>query len=591
MIRQPGHGLRDLLRDGLDHIGVLGAVRGVRRRGAVLYRHATDAEYRQRQRERRRHLRAFRTRYANVFSPIEPASAPSPGRVFVRSRPYPSVEVELALIRSLHARGYATVVGLAPGNAHLRPYYALAGVREFAPWNPDQRTHAFHGQARAAFASVGSIEELRALTIGDVRVGVATMLSAMRRLRTGQLDLHLQAHRDALQFRLAASLAAADWAAELVTATRPDWVLTSEIEYTPDAELFDTCLARGIPVIRYSEGHRDSTLLLKRYTEANRDEHVASLAPDTWNTLRTMDWSERRSAAVLEEIRQCYATADWYSIPGTQRGTRVTPPQETRAVIGLDDNRPVAVVFTHIPWDASFRWGTDLFRSYEEWLIRTVEAAARNERVQWRIKVHPAHVGKGLKERYSGEPAEIAALSRALGPLPPHIRLIPPDTPVSTWSLLEVMDYCVTVRGTIGIEASMLGIPVLTAGTGRYDRKGFTIDSASRAEYLDRVASIDTIRPLSEQARTLAQRYAYGLFLGRPLVLSSVRFAISPSGTLGPDLAGTRVINRMNSSIQVEHADDWIRSRDLMAFVDWLAAGEADMFVEPASAPSVQAAP
>ena len=34
--------------------------------------------------------------------------------------------------------------------------------------------------------------------------------------------------------------------------------------------------------------------------------------------------------------------------------------------------------------------------------------------------------------------------------------------------LFKVIDYGITVRGTIGIELPCFGIPVITAGTGRY---------------------------------------------------------------------------------------------------------------------------
>lgn len=575
--------LRSWIRDGLDRVGALGATRRLRRRSSDLYRYATNAAYRQVQRERRQRFHAFRMRYQKILSPGHRAPIAATRRVLVRSRRYPAIEVELSLIKALQARGYEPVVGLARLDSHLRPYYELAGVREIVPWEPGERTHSFRASAETLLASAQSIEGLKGVSVGDVRIGMNALLSAMRRLRTGELDLNRPADREAVLSRLAFSLAAASWSADLVTLSRPDFVLTTDMEYTPEAELLDTCLARGIPVIKYGEGHRDNTLTFWRYTAANRADHFWSLSPEAWDRLRAMDWTEDRRSALREEFRRCYATGDWYSVPGTQRGTRVMTEGDVRAATGLDDARPTAVIFSHIPWDSSFRWGKDLFRSYEDWLIETVRAASRNERVQWRIKVHPAHVGKGLKEGFSGEPAEVVSLRHALGDLPPHVRLIPADTPISTWSLLPVMDYCVTVRGTIGIEAAAQGIPVLTAGTGRYDRKGFTIDSASREDYLKRLACIEEIPPLSEQARTLAERFAYGLFLCRPMVLSSVTFGVARTGNIGPDRTGTRVINLLESSIRLDDADAWGHAPDLNAFVDWLAREEADLLSIPAA--------
>ena len=64
----------------------------------------------------------------------------------------------------------------------------------------------------------------------------------------------------------------------------------------------------------------------------------------------------------------------------------------------------------------------------------------------------------------------------------------------------------------------------MTAGTGRYDGYGFTIDSSSRAEYLARLSEIETIPAPTAAQTELARRYAYGLFIARPLELQSTLF-------------------------------------------------------------------
>ena len=97
--------------------------------------------------------------------------------------------------------------------------------------------------------------------------------------------------------------------------------------------------------------------------------------------------------------------------------------------------------------------------------------------------------------------------------------MINADTPISTWSLFQAMDYCLTVRGTVGIEAAMLGKVVLTAGTGRYDCHGFTHDFPSSKEYLQCLQHIEDLEKSSPHMKELAERYAYGVFICRPLKL------------------------------------------------------------------------
>jgi hypothetical protein len=55
----------------------------------------------------------------------------------------------------------------------------------------------------------------------------------------------------------------------------------------------------------------------------------------------------------------------------------------------------------------------------------------------------------------------------------------------------------------------------LTAGTGRYEGRGFTIDSASRKEYFERLAHLHTLPGLSDEARELARKHYYYLIVCR----------------------------------------------------------------------------
>jgi hypothetical protein len=94
----------------------------------------------------------------------------------------------------------------------------------------------------------------------------------------------------------------------------------------------------------------------------------------------------------------------------------------------------------------------------------------------------------------------------------------------------------VTVRGTIGIEPALFGIPVITAGTGGYDRRGFTTDSTSREEYLRRLATLASSPRLSPEQTELAERYAYGTFFGRPLTLVGASLEYARDGGATPTI-------------------------------------------------------
>lgn len=149
--------------------------------------------------------------------------------------------------------------------------------------------------------------------------------------------------------------------------------------------------------------------------------------------------------------------------------------------------------------------------------------------------------------------------------------MIPAETDISTFSLFEVMDYCLTVRGNVGIEASAVGIPVLTAGVGPYDNKGFTVDSESREEYLGRISRIQELKPLSAAQRDLAERFAFGYFMLRTLPLTSITMKYHES--CARHLAEGR--------INIRSLDEWYHAADLRAMAEWMGNSSQKEFLMP----------
>jgi hypothetical protein len=181
--------------------------------------------------------------------------------------------------------------------------------------------------------------------------------------------------------------------------------------------------------------------------------------------------------------------------------------------------------------------------------------------------LHPDLVWKLKYEGYTGELRDLIAIRGSIGVLPDHVRLVLPDTDISSYSFFSITDYCLTVRGTIGIEMSCHGIPVITAGTGRYSGLGFTIDSDTAGQYLARLADIASIPPMSPEQVHLARKFAYTLFKGRLWPMRSFEMTKMPIEETGHPLDHD-VVPRLHSHRQLEVAIDlqdlvkWINSSD-----------------------------
>ena len=183
-------------------------------------------------------------------------------------------------------------------------------------------------------------------------------------------------------------------------------------------------------------------------------------------------------------------------------------------------------------------WGVDLFKDYEEWFLQTVKAAYLNDQLNWIIKVHPANLVKDRRDGVKSDPSEITALREHLGDMPDHVAVIPADSDVTTLSLFGATDYCLTVRGTVGIEAALMGNAVLTAGTGRYDRHGFTYDFDSKEDFLEALEALHDLDLPSDEMQEKAARFGYGIFLCRPVNLKvfDLRFKQDDIATLQSDV-------------------------------------------------------
>jgi capsule polysaccharide export protein KpsC/LpsZ len=183
--------------------------------------------------------------------------------------------------------------------------------------------------------------------------------------------------------------------------------------------------------------------------------------------------------------------------------------------------------------------------------VETVKAAAANPALNWVIKIHPANVVKDARDGHLGKPSELLAVERVLPSLPDHIKIISADSAVNTLTLIKCMDFCVTVRGTAGIEAAMFGKLVVTAGTGRYDCRGFTLDPQSKHDYLQLLGELHKQEPPSAKQIELAQRYAWGVFISRPLEMETARFYYEKNAS-----ASIRVEIGANAPEMLDSAND-----------------------------------
>ena len=472
--------------------------------------------------------------------------------------------LEKAMATGFELAGYSPVI-IAPRFWYALKAYKLLGLGNVIS-TADYQTFLSDGKVDGILSQIETCSDLLNFVDDGVKVGKYAASTSMRRLRkSGVLDLQDSETHQVVREQLKLSLEAAECGRQMFQRFNPKIMLMSDRGYSPYGELFDLCLQRGIPVVVLNASHRSGQVVFKSYGQHNQEDHFLALSDKTWDQLKKIPWTADRAEALRDEIFDTYEQGDWYSEVGTQTNTKIVDNAHISESLGLAPNKKTAVIFPHIFWDATFFWGTDLFQDYEEWFCEVIKLAASKEDLNWIIKIHPANTVKDHRDNVFGEHSEVLAIRRTLGELPDHIKLLPSATDISTYSVFDVADYCLTVRGTVGIEAASRGIRTLTAGTGRYDRQGFTTDSDTRGEYLMKLGSLESIPPMSDEEIELARRYAYGTFLVRPTPLSSIDFEY------GKDDKAT-----LSTGMNCVNFDELRSAQDIVSLADWLRSGDDD---------------
>jgi hypothetical protein len=465
--------------------------------------------------------------------------------------------------------GYRAIVLLEkPDRAIERIFCASAPDAEFiylsSTLGPAELAAA-RDQAEAILATVPSLQDLVALELDGFRIGRNVLSAVLRQIRVGRLDDSDPIHRNLAHSTLVRSLAVKAFVERMLKAHRPDIAVFNERGYTPAGELFDGCVVHGVDVVQWCGAPQADCLIYRRYSRDTRGEHPLALSDLTWARLRSMPWTAESDRAVVERITANYASGAWYNRQQLQEGKAVLPPETVRRSLNLDPAKKTAVIFCHILYDATFFYGESLFEDYEQWLVETVRAAVGNPCLNWIVKVHPVNVWRSRMDNAELVQLESETLTRHFGALPDHIKLMAADTDVNTFSLFNVADYGLTVRGTIGMELPCFGIPVVTAGTGRYSGRGFTIDPSTREEYFALLGKLQDVPKLKRDAVGRARLHYYGALYLRPVPMRS--FMLDYQAVRRPGMP-----SHADVIIKTQADDGLLKTEDLGRLIHWMTA-------------------
>lgn len=173
------------------------------------------------------------------------------------------------------------------------------------------------------------------------------------------------------------------------------------------------------------------------------------------------------------------------------------------AAFGWDSGKPLVAVYASNWFDFPHSCEMDNFIDYQEWISATLDEAEKTPQVNWLFKPHPC-------DNWYAAPngPTVAELVNARNQ--PHIRVVPQDW--NGLSLMHAIDGAITYLGSIGLELSSLGKPVLVADRGWYGDNGFAVFPGGRNDYLQALKSRWWEGHDGPQARKLALEFVGAYF-------------------------------------------------------------------------------
>jgi hypothetical protein len=290
---------------------------------------------------------------------------------------------------------------------------------------------------------------------------------------------------------------------------RPDALLIPNGHLAAERGIRAVAAARGIPVYCEDTGLRPGTYVVRRNSAASDFDFSPEWAQ--WADIPLTATEETHLDEVLASWQIHDLTKAWGFSPAATGNLAML--QET---LNLSGDRPVVAVFPGVLDDTSLYNADRIYDHQAAWLDAVIDLAARRPGWQVVIRLHP--IGATTHIRRQGQLQPIPDrlddyLLTSGRDLPANVRVIHASSTISSHDLLASSRLVLTYVSTVGIEATLRGLPVILGGWPHYAHVGFTWNQATPADLAPLADRLMETPSLPTDAGTRARRYVYLAFL------------------------------------------------------------------------------
>mgnify|MGYP001380236275 CR=1 FL=1 len=241
-----------------------------------------------------------------------------------------------------------------------------------------------------------------------------------------------------------------------------------------------------VNLFNYHVGHQNSTLIINQLSKKNKLRHPFSPPKNIFKKyIDNISYDESKILVekIQNNLKSLYEKSLWYdrcNTSGYVKNQITTKEQLFKSNLSEEH---VFAIFPHIYFDTPAFKGPDIYKNYRDWFESTIIFILENTDSKIIIKDHPANLSKyALDNAEFRSPVKFFLNSLDLK-YDKRFLYLAPSTSISALNIIQIADCVLTVRGTIGLEASLLGKPVIFAGSGRFDGYGFGIFPNNISDY------------------------------------------------------------------------------------------------------------
>jgi len=414
------------------------------------------------------------------------------------------LEYGVALSLLLKRLGHQVSFGFLPYRTWLKPALSF----------DTRRQSEYIRAALEPMAGLVGIFDLSKRMDGRKRADVASAAEDQARidiqysLQKEQIDLETDREAKALfDLRLERNLQAAQSFVSLVKRHHWDTVLLPNGSILEFGVLYRMARSLGLRTVTYEFGEQRERIWL-----AENDEVMLQHTSELWNGRKDQALTKVESEAVSSLYRARMSGKQWGNFTRTWQSGETKGEAAIREQLALSPANRTVLVCTNVVGD-SLALKRQLFtEGMADWLAKSVKALADKPDVNLIVRVHPGEL------LGAGHPS-LEIVRETLLELPPHVRLVEPESPLNTYDLIDIADVGLVYTTTVGLEMAMRGLPVIVAGQTHYRGKGFTLDPATVEDYhslLDRAVKNPDAFRLTKDQMDRAWHYAYVFFFEYP---------------------------------------------------------------------------